>query len=120
MAIPSPTRLKEIGYVTDSAVAFVTNSSGEKTYVHNILMYNTDTSEITITLYNVPDSSGSVGTASSANEFFSFSLGSKQLYVLTIPGEGIVLEDTNDTLQCVASVTGKVTVQAYGSTEGNL
>lgn len=108
-------RLAQIGYIANTAGAHVTNAASKRTVVQLIILHNTDSSAITVTLYNVPDSSGSVGSASAANQFYKASVGAGETVQLEFLN-GIVLEDTNDTIQAVAGTGSKVTIQAYGKT----
>ena len=110
-------RLKEIGYLSDSAAAVVTNAASTTTYIRSIILHNTHTSALTVTLYNVPDNAGAVGTAASANQFYDESIGASDIVMLEFPAPGIVLEDTNDTIQGVCGTASKVTIQAYGGSE---
>lgn len=110
-------KLKEIGYIADSAAAIVTNTVGLKTYVRVIILHNTHTSGLATTLYNVPDSGGAVGSAGAGNQFYKETIGADATVIIELPAPGIVLSDTNDTIQAVCGTTNKVTVQAFGGTE---
>ena len=110
-------RLKDIAYIAGSAAAVVTNGAGAKTYIRCIVLHNTHTSGLATTLYNVPDSAGSVGTASAANQFYKETIAPDGIVILEFPTPGIVLSDTNDTLQAVCGTADKVTIQVHGGTE---
>lgn len=110
-------RLADIQYVADSAGALITNASGDKTWIRAIIIHNGNTTAESVQLYNVPDNAASVGTAGVSNIFFNQSIAANQTVVVEIPGPGLVLEDTNDTIQGVTTTASKVTVMFAGDTE---
>jgi|WetSurSiteA1Bulk_404760.scaffolds.fasta_scaffold08911_4 hypothetical protein len=100
------------------AVACVTNPSTTTTYIRMIVVHNVNSTTETVSLYNVPDSGGSVGTASdTTNRFYKEDLPAGATRILEFQAPGIVLIDTNDTIQGVCSVYEKVLVWAYGGAE---
>lgn len=105
-------RLKEIAYLPGSAAAQITNSSG-KTFVRLIILHNTHTSALSVTLYNVPNGD----SAGAANQFFKESIGADDTVMLEFPVPGLVLSDASDTIQGLCGTADKVTIQAYGGTE---
>ena len=113
-------RLREIAYLASSAAAIVTNGAGAKTYVKKIILHNTNTTTETVRIYTVPDSGGAVGTASAANLWFLQTLAPNETAIITLAGAGdpgILLTDTNDTIQAFSTTASKVTVQVYGGAE---
>jgi hypothetical protein len=100
-----------------SASALYTNAASTKTSIRLMILHNSNTSAETVKLYNVPDSTGSVGTAGVTNKIFERSLIPNETYVWNIGAPGIIQEDTNDTLQGVTSTSSKVTFQAFGGAE---
>lgn len=110
-------RLTEIAQVSDSVGAVYTNPSGVTSYIRTIILHNTNTSTEEVKLYTVPDNSGSVGTASSANKWYNESLGAGETRVIEFAAPGIILLDENDTIQAVTNTASKVTIQIYGAIE---
>lgn len=100
----------DAAYVATTAGAIYTNASGETSFVKSIYLHNTNSSAENIKLYVVPDSAGSVGTAGTGNLFLNISLASNDTYLLELPGPGIVLKGTNDTIQASTDTSSKVTV----------
>ena len=114
MAI-SHERLTEIAYVGTTAASHYNNPALTTTHVKSIILHNLNTTAENVILYNVPDSTGSVGTAADANTFYKLSIASNET-VLINPGM-LLLEDTNDSLQAVTDTASKVTIQVYGTKE---
>lgn len=110
-------RLKEIAYLSNSVAAVVTNGTGAKSYVRSIILHNTNTTAETVKIYTVPDNSGSVGTATAAHLWFSQTLNPDETVFIEIKDPGIILSDTNDTIQAYSTTANKVTFQAYGGAE---
>lgn len=113
-------RLREITYLASSAAAIVTNGAGAKTYVKKIILHNTNTTTETVKIYTVPDSGGAVGTAGAGNIWFNQALSPNETVIIAIAGAGdpgILLTDTNDTIQAFSTTASKVTVQVYGGSE---
>lgn len=110
-------RLKEIAFLPAAAAAQVTNASGVKTRVQLIVLHNTDSSARVVTVYNVPDSGGSVGTAAAANQMIYVSINPGETVIFDFGKPGLVLIDQNDTIQALADVANKVTIQVYGFDE---
>lgn len=108
-------RLVEIQTVPNAAGALYTNPSATKTFIKGITLFNSNTTAELVKLYRVPDSTGSVGTASDVNQFLEVSLASKEAFVFEFPGDGAVLEDLNDTIQGVTTTSSKVSIQIHGA-----
>ncbi len=68
-------------------------------------------------MYNVPDSTGSVGTAGITNQFYKQEVAADSTVILEFAVPGIMLEDTNDTIQASTTTASKVTIQITGGTE---
>lgn len=107
------TKLADIQYVPNSAGTLYANPASTKTYIRGLVLFNGNTSAETVKLYNVPDSSGSAGTAGAGNQFTEYSLLQKETLILEFKYP-IVLTDENDTLQGVTTTASKVTVQVLG------
>ena len=99
--------------ISDSASAIYTNAASTTTFITNILLHNTDSSAIDVTLYFVPDSSGSVGTAAAGNQFFKQTLAANETFPINDVTQ--IFGDTNDTLQAVAGTASKVTIFVNGA-----
>ncbi len=115
-------RLTEITTIGTSAAAVLTNASGNTTYVRLIVIHNGNTSAEAVKLYNVPDSSGSVGTAAAANLFHQGDgtggdLSAGATIQLEYAAPGLILTDANDTIQAVTDTADKVTIQIFGAVE---
>ena len=110
-------RLTEIEYIAGAAAAHITNAATKTTYVRLIVLHNTHSSGLEVTMYNVPDSSESAGTAAAANQFYKDTIVSEDTITMEFPAPGLILEDTNDTIQAVCGTADKVTIQAYGGVE---
>jgi hypothetical protein len=107
------TRLVDIQYVATTAGAIYTNAASTKTYIKSFVLFNGNTVSETVKLYNVPDSTGSVGTAGAANQFAEIVLGSLETLMFDLPYP-ITVIDTNDTIQAVTTTADKVTIQVLG------
>ncbi len=107
------TKIADIQYVASSAGSIYSNSSGEKTYLRSLIFHNTNTTDETVKVYNVPDSSGSVGTADTSNRFLAFTLPANDTFEFS-PEYPIVLTDENDSIQAETTTASKVTVQVLG------
>jgi hypothetical protein len=68
----SYTKLAEIQYITTATGTVFTHSSGiaAKSYVRSITVHNSGVNTEDVRIYMVPDATGSVGVASTANEFY--------------------------------------------------
>lgn len=116
-------RLTEIQRIGSSITTLFANPSEKITYIRCIILYNSHTAAVNVKLYNVPDSSGSVGSGTTANQFFGSNVGgetninSGETLFLELPVPGIILEDVNDSIRGLASVNNVVTFQMYGGQE---
>ena len=110
-------RLTEITTIAATAGAVYTNPASTTAYVTLIVLHNTNTTAEDVELWNVPDSTGSVGTAADTNKFWADSLAANETVFVEVPKIGLVLEDTNDTIQAMTDTASKVTIQIFGSQE---
>lgn len=94
--------------LTDSAATIYANPASTTTFITSITLHNTHSAAITVNLYRVPDNASAVGTAADGNQFLEYSLAANETLVLN--DNTIILGDTNDTIQGVASTTNKVTI----------
>lgn len=107
-------RLANPATLPSTVGSIYSNPASTKTFIKGIVLYNSNTSAETVRLYNVPDVSGSIGTAGDTNQFLDISLAAKETFVFEFPGDGAVLEDTNDSIQGVTTTASKVTYQFQG------
>lgn len=107
------TRLTDIAYISNSAAAIYTNPASTKTYIKSFIIFNNNSTSEVVKLYNVPDSGGSAGTASAANQFAEVTLATKETLMFDLPYP-ITIIDTNDTIQAVTTSASQVTVQILG------
>lgn len=107
------TRLTDIQYVASSAGAIYTNAASTKSYIKSFILFNGNSSTETVKLYNVPDSTGSVGTAGVGNQFAEISLAALETLMFDLPYP-VTLIDENDTIQATTTTASKVTVQVLG------
>ena len=110
-------RLSEITTISDTPTVIYTNPSGIKSYIRLIMIHNTNTIVENIELWNVPDSSGSVGAVADINKIFKDSLDADGTLFLEFAIPGIILEDLNDTIQAKTTTASKVTIQIMGGSE---
>lgn len=110
-------RLTEITTLATSAGAVYTNAASMITYIRLIIIHNTYTAAEAVSLYCVPDNAGAVGTAGNMNKFFYESIPANDTRILEFPAPGIVLKDTNDTIQGSTTTASRVTIQIYGGNE---
>ncbi len=100
--------------ISDTAETIYANPVSTITHIGCIVLHNTDSSAQTITLYLVPDSSASVGTAATTNQIFKEELAVNETY--PIDDLKIIMGDTNDTIQAVCSgTTDKVNIFIFGA-----
>lgn len=94
----------------------LTNPASTKTFVAGFSLFNTGSSTQTVDVHIVPDSGGSVGTASTANFHGRFTLEGRQSFDRVFPFP-LPMVDTNDTIQMVTAAGSTITVFFYGDTD---
>lgn len=107
------TRLAEVAYVASTVGSIYSNAASTKSHVRGFLLHNTNTTNETVAIHWVPDSAGSVETASNATRIFNVVLAANETLLLEIP-YGLVLTDTNESIQAVTTTASKVTVVVLG------
>jgi len=100
-----------------AAGALITNAVGKTTYVRLIIIHNANTTTEVVILWNVPDNAAAVGTAADTNQFYKESLTTLETRIIEFPAPGLMLTDTNDTIQGDTTTASKVTFSAYGGLE---
>ena len=102
------TSISPIVSVTGVAtVGIYTNPSSTRTYIKAFVIHNAGISSAFCRLYDVSNSSGSVGTASSNNQFFSqfINAGETTFLEYSYP---LTLASTNDSIRFYNSTAGQV------------
>lgn len=117
MATVTHGKLADIQTLPSTVGSIYANPASTETFIKGFTLFNSNTTSETVKLYVVPDSGGSLGTAALTNQFLEISLSSKETFVFDTPGDGIVLSDTNDSIQGVTTTASKVTVIIHGLTE---
>lgn len=110
-------RLANIQTVPSTAGSIYANPASTKTYVGGITLHNTNTTDEFVEVFCVPDSSGSLGTAGLTNRFIAVTMAANDTISFALPGDGIVLEDTNDSIQARTTTASKVTILLSGPKE---
>lgn len=110
-------RLTEITTIDTSAGAVYTNPASTTSYIRLIVIHNTYTSAEAVSLYIVPDNAGAAGTAGNTNKMYYESVPANDTRILEFPAPGLMLVDTNDTIQASTTTASRVTIQIYGATE---
>ena len=108
-------RLANIQTIPSTVGSVYSNPSSTKTFVSGFTLHNTAGTAELVLLYNVPDSGGSLGTAAAGNRILRVSLDSGASVTYSYPGDGIVLEDTNDSIQAVTTTASVVTIMIHGT-----
>ncbi|ATW62770.1 hypothetical protein SCBWM1_gp86 [Synechococcus phage S-CBWM1] len=107
-------KIADIQTIPSSTGVLYANPASTGTFVGGITLHNTSGVTETVELFNVPDDSSSVGTASLSHRFLKVELVADSTVSYLYPGDGIPLTDTNDTIQGVCTTAGKVTVMFSG------
>jgi hypothetical protein len=110
-------RLLEITTLPSSTGSVFANPSTQKSYVRLIVLHNANTTEETAELWEVPDSTGSVGTAADTNKFYKGALAAGATVMLEFAAPGLILIDTNESIQGKATTASKVTIEISGAKE---
>jgi hypothetical protein len=102
------TSLSPIVSVTGiNTVGIYTNPTSTKSYIKAFVIHNAGISSAFCRLYDVPNSGGSVGTASSNNQFFSQFINAGETTFLEYPYP-LTLTGTNDGVQFYNATDGQV------------
>jgi len=110
-------KLADIQYIPSTAGSVYANPSTTKSFVKGFSVFNVAATSQTVKLFNVPDSGGSLGTAADANQCFEVVLATKEVFGWDWPGDGIALEDVNDSLQASSTNANSVTILLHGAKE---
>jgi hypothetical protein len=107
-------RLANIQTLASTTGSIYSNPASTTTFVKGVELYNSNSTAEAVELYNVPDSGGSLGTAAATNRKLRISLAADETYIHEWPGDGLVLADTNDSLQAKSTTGSVVTVDLFG------
>ena len=110
-------RVLEITTLPAAAASVYANPAATTIYIRGIILHNGNTVTEVVKLYNVPDDAGVVGTAAVTNEMYSESIIAGATTILEFSAPGIMLTDTNDSIQGATTNADKVTIQILGATE---
>jgi len=107
-------KLADIAYIASSAGSVYANPAATKTFIKGWTLFNVAGTSQTVKIFNVPDSGGSVGTAGDANQCFEVVLATKETLTFEVPGDGMALGDTNDSIQASSTNSSSVTIVLHG------
>lgn len=107
MALSKTSLSSIVSVAVTSNVGIYTNPSNTKTYIKGFVIHNTGASNAMCKLYQVAPSGGSVGTASSTNQFFSQFISSGETTFLEYPYP-LTLIDTNHSIRFTNETAGNV------------
>lgn len=97
-----------------TTVGIYTNPTNTKTYIKAFVFHNVGISSTFCILHQVPNVSGSVGTASSTNQFFSQYLSGGETTFLEYPYP-LTLTAANDSIRFyVGTASGRINIQILG------
>lgn len=100
-----------------TTVGIYTNPASTKTYIKGFVLHNAGISSAFCRLHDVPNSGGSVGSASSNNQFFSQYINAGETTFLEYPYP-LTLASTNDGIQFYNSVADQiVNIQILGDAD---
>ena len=107
-------KLADIQYIASAAGSVYANPAATKTFIKGWTLFNVGANNETVKVYAVPDSTGTLGTAGDSNQCFEVTLATKETLTFEIPGDGIALGDTNDSIQAVTTNGSSVTIILHG------
>ena len=115
MAI-TPDKLFNATSLPSSTGAVFTNPSGQKTFYSGFELHNTNSTAETVELFDVPNSGGSVGTATTVpHRFLKITLQPDETLQYPFPANGRVHNATNDTIQGKSTTASKVNITPFGT-----
>lgn len=96
-----------VSVATTSIVGIYTNPTNSKSYIKGFVIHNAGSSSSLCRLYDVVNSDGSVGTASSNNQFFSQVIQEGETTFLEYPYP-LTLANENDSIRFKSESSGQV------------
>lgn len=107
MALAKTSLSPIVSVAVTTNVGIYTNPENTKSYIKAFVIHNTGSSNALCKLYQVPPSSGSIGTASSTNQFFSQYINSGETTFLEYPYP-LTLVDTNHSIRFRNETAGNI------------
>jgi hypothetical protein len=107
MALAKTSLSPIVSVVGVATVGIYTNPSNTKSYIKAFVIHNAGVSSAFCLLHDVPNSAGSVGTASSNNRFFSQYINSGETTFLEYPYP-LTLANANDSIRFQNQTSGQV------------
>jgi hypothetical protein len=115
MAI-TPDKLFNATSLPSTTGAVFTNPSGQKTFYSGFELHNTNSTAEVVELFDVPNSSGSVGTATAVpHRFFKQTVQPDETVWVSFPANGRVHNASNDTIQGKSTTASKVNITPFGT-----
>lgn len=90
-----------------TTVGIYTNPSSTKSFIKGFVLHNAGVSSAFCKLYHIPNSGGSVGSASSNNQFFSQYINAGETTFLEYPYP-LTISGTNDSIRFYNATSGQV------------
>lgn len=90
-----------------------TNATTKDTIITRIVLYNSHSGSVLITIGHVPDTAGSVDTMDAADVIYNVTLETTETFEIDCK---VVLRDTNETIKIFAGTTAVVYYHIYGVT----
>ena len=107
MALAKTSLSPRVSITGTSAVGIYTNPASTKSYIKGFVLHNAGISSAFCKLHDVVNSAGSVGTASSNNQFFSQYINPGETTFLEYPYP-LTLTATNDSVRFQNTTAGQV------------
>lgn len=107
-------KLQDITTLPSSAGAVYTNPASTKTYIRQIIIHNANTATEAVSLWNVPDSAGSLGSSGLTNKIYKQNLVADETVFIDFVGPGLTLDQTNEAIFGLATTSSKVTITFIG------
>lgn len=115
MAIVRDKLFNAVG-IGSTVSALFTCPSSTKIFYSGFTLHNTNSTSETVSLFNVPNSNGSVGVATTVpHRFLRVSLSANETLVYEFPSDGMVHNATNDTIQGSSTTSGRVNIIPHGT-----
>lgn len=110
------TGLGDIQQLGNSAGVLIENPADTVTYIKGVTLHNTGATPEVVELYFVPDSTGSAGSAATANRCYKATIASEDTVLFEWPGLGICLAQDGDSLQGKSTTAATVNIMLHGDT----
>ncbi len=110
------TRLTQVVQLAAAVASIYANPASTKSHVRGFLLHNTNTTAENVSVYWVPDAAGAVGTATIAMRILYVAVAVNETLFVESP-YGLVLLNTNETIQAFSTTASKVNVCVLGDKE---